>query len=112
VRAILCVADILRGGDGGLFASGISVPYPAVSISTLPNAFETSIAFDAVGSFCASKIIVALSPSTSAAKCVPRIPIVATFVLNRTLNGRRFAKSPVTARTAPCKMDIENVSSC
>ena len=104
------VDRILRGGEGGLRASGISVPQPALSISTLPYVLETSIALAALVSCCARRMIVALSPSTSAAKCVPRIPIVATFVVNFTLNGLRFASSPVNARTTPWRMDVEKPS--
>ncbi len=38
---------ILFTGEGGLFSSGISVPKPGLSMTTLPNLFSTTMALPA-----------------------------------------------------------------
>src|SRR5712691_4135352 len=100
-------------GEGGLFSSGISVPKPGLSMTTLPNLFSTTMALPASAPSGSSSATLAdastVFPSfscrsvTSPSKCVPRIPIVATATLTRTFCRFLRAMSPLTYRNAPLK---------
>src|SRR2546425_4035078 len=104
---------ILFTGEGGLFSSGISVPKPGLSMTTLPNLFSTTMALPASDPSGSSSATLAeastVFPSfcwrsvTSPSKCVPRIPMVATAMLIRTFCRLLRAMSPLTYRNAPLK---------
>src|SRR6266853_492591 len=104
---------ILFTGEGGLFSSGISVPKPGLSMTTLPNLFSTTMALPASDPSGSSSATLAeastVFPSfscrsvTSPSKCVPRIPMVATATMIRTFCRFFFAMSPLTYRNAPFK---------
>src|ERR1041385_4777352 len=112
---------ILLTGDGGLFSSGISVPKPGLSMTTLPNLFSTTMALPASDPSGSSSATLAdastVFPSfscrslTSPSKCVPRIPIVATAMVIRTFCRFLRAISPLTYRNAPLKTLEANASS-
>src|SRR6267154_2077872 len=112
---------ILFTGEGGLFSSGISVPKPGLSMTTLPNLFSTTMALPASDPSGSSSATLAdastVFPSftcrsvTSPSKCVPRIPMVATATVIRTLSRFLFAMSPLTNRNAPLKTLEVNASS-
>ena len=74
--------------------SGISVPYPGSSITTLPNSLKTTILFADSGSAFYISTILAEVASTSPATCVPLIPMVATDVLTVISFGFFFAIKP------------------
>src|SRR5882672_544709 len=104
---------ILFTGEGGLFSSGISVPKPGLSMTTLPNLFSTTMALPASDPSGSSSATLAdastVFPSfscrsvTSPSKCVPRIPMVATAMVIRTFCRLLRAMSPLTYRNAPLK---------
>src|SRR5882724_10154829 len=112
---------ILFTGEGGLFSSGISVPKPGLSMVTLPNLFSTTMALPASDPSGSSSATLAdastVFPSftwrsvTSPSKCVPRIPMVATATVMRTLSRFLLAMSPLTNRNAPLKTLDVNASS-
>src|SRR5258707_9133419 len=104
---------ILFTGEGGLFSSGISVPKPGLSMTTLPNLFSTTMALPASDPSGSSSATLAEASTvlrsfscrsvTSPSKCVPRIPMVATATMIRTFCRFLFAMSPLTYRNAPLK---------
>src|SRR5882724_9046930 len=112
---------ILFTGEGGLFSSGISVPKPGLSMTTLPNLFSTTMALPASDPSGSSSATLAeastVFPSfccrsvTSPSKCVPRMPMVATAMVMCTLSRFLFAMSPLTNRNAPLKTLELNASS-